>query len=344
MFIKRITATAIVLTIVSFSVFAQNNDSDKVKSILFMAKDSTEKASFKSKTSNNYDGKVVDNIIYRTYMNGTLLDRHEQIVDGVVKEIVISNHSGIYYFNRDGKFAIKNEIKMLRYNRALGFNYMLDKLDWNYNCSYSMTEDKFNGIPCYKIIMKSPDDEGSMAKMINKSVQYIRDNKAFLQFTFLATRVFWVGQNNNFIYSYAFYNPKGEIIYSRTWGKIEFLNKIDENLFAIPKGITPVTVKSPEKMKEVCQKLAEQGDAEAQFNLGCCYENGDGVAKDKSEAVKWYRKAAEKGLVDAQRQLGRCYEKGNGVAKDEDEAKKWYKQANEQRARDAQSWRYWQND
>ena len=39
--------------------------------------------------------------------------------------------------------------------------------------------------------------------------------------------------------------------------------------------------------------LAEQGVAEAQFNLGLMYYDGEGVPQDYAEAVKWYRKAAE---------------------------------------------------
>ena len=38
-------------------------------------------------------------------------------------------------------------------------------------------------------------------------------------------------------------------------------------------------------------KVAEQGDARAQFNLGSTYAKGEGVLKDKTEAAKWYRKA-----------------------------------------------------
>ena len=34
---------------------------------------------------------------------------------------------------------------------------------------------------------------------------------------------------------------------------------------------------------------AEQGDADAQFNLGRMYAGGEGVAKDAVEAVRWYR-------------------------------------------------------
>ena len=43
---------------------------------------------------------------------------------------------------------------------------------------------------------------------------------------------------------------------------------------------------------ELVQK-AEAGDAEAQYNLGQCYENGQVGIKDNKEAVKWYTKAAE---------------------------------------------------
>ena len=45
---------------------------------------------------------------------------------------------------------------------------------------------------------------------------------------------------------------------------------------------------------------AEQGDAEAQFNLGVMYANGEGVTQDDKEAVKWYRLAAEQGNAEAQ--------------------------------------------
>ena len=45
---------------------------------------------------------------------------------------------------------------------------------------------------------------------------------------------------------------------------------------------------------------AEQGDLVAQYNLALCYENGEGVKEDKTEAVKWYKKAAEQGQAKAQ--------------------------------------------
>ena len=45
--------------------------------------------------------------------------------------------------------------------------------------------------------------------------------------------------------------------------------------------------------------LAEQGYATAQHNLGVMYANGEGVEKNLTEAMKWYRKAAEQGNENA---------------------------------------------
>ena len=59
--------------------------------------------------------------------------------------------------------------------------------------------------------------------------------------------------------------------------------------------------------------FAEQGDAEAQYNLGVMYANGEGVPKDDAEALKWYRKAAEQGFAKAQLNLGVMYTNGEGV-------------------------------
>jgi len=78
------------------------------------------------------------------------------------------------------------------------------------------------------------------------------------------------------------------------------------------------------------RKKAEAGEADAQFNLGCCYYNGEGVAKDDAEAVKWYCKAAEQGNAAAQYNLGVCYASSIGVPKDVAEAVKWFRKAVDQ--------------
>ncbi len=84
-----------------------------------------------------------------------------------------------------------------------------------------------------------------------------------------------------------------------------------------------------DKFKETL-KLAEQGDAEAQFDLGWKYDQGEGVPQDYKEAVKWYTKAAGQGIAVAQSRLGRMYETGEGVPQDNKEAAKLYTKAAEQ--------------
>ena len=84
------------------------------------------------------------------------------------------------------------------------------------------------------------------------------------------------------------------------------------------------------------QKAAEQGCVDAQYSLGCCYDNGFGVSKNYTEAAKWYRTAAEQGHADAQYSFGECYYWGNGVSQDYNEAVKWYKKAAERGHADAQ--------
>ena len=77
-------------------------------------------------------------------------------------------------------------------------------------------------------------------------------------------------------------------------------------------------------------KAAEQGDAEAQTNLGLAYYNGEGVAKDFAEAVRWFRKAAEQGHAEAQLHLGMLYATGDGIPQDDKEAVRWWRQSAEQ--------------
>lgn len=52
-------------------------------------------------------------------------------------------------------------------------------------------------------------------------------------------------------------------------------------------------------------KAEYQGDAEAQFQLGECYETGDTVDKDLQQAAKWYRMAAGQGYEPASEALKR---------------------------------------
>lgn len=85
-----------------------------------------------------------------------------------------------------------------------------------------------------------------------------------------------------------------------------------------------------------CRKAAEQGYPVAQCNLGVFYVIGRGIPQSYSEAAKWYRKAADQGIASAQFNLGLLYNDGKGVSQSYSEAAKWYRKAAEQGDPDAQ--------
>jgi TPR repeat protein len=87
------------------------------------------------------------------------------------------------------------------------------------------------------------------------------------------------------------------------------------------------TTKNIEESFKWIKKSAEQGYIKAQYNLGLMYASGYGIAQNNQEAIKWYQKAAEQGNPEAQYFLGRMYYQGKGVTQNNQEAIKWYKVA-----------------
>jgi len=78
------------------------------------------------------------------------------------------------------------------------------------------------------------------------------------------------------------------------------------------------------------RQAAEAGNARAQYQLGRAYSNGEGVAEDFAQAMKWFRLGADQGHPYAQNNLGWMYHNGRGVPKDPQEAMKWYRLAADQ--------------
>ncbi len=70
--------------------------------------------------------------------------------------------------------------------------------------------------------------------------------------------------------------------------------------------------------------LAENGDANAQFNMALIYHKGLGVAADEALAVGWYHRAANNGSRYAQEFLAAAYEQGwFGLPQDRQLAQYW---------------------
>ena len=61
------------------------------------------------------------------------------------------------------------------------------------------------------------------------------------------------------------------------------------------------------------KKKADQGDEEAQYQLGLLYLEGESVKKNEKLAAEFLQKATDQGHLDAQRKLAWCYLYGRGV-------------------------------
>ena len=98
----------------------------------------------------------------------------------------------------------------------------------------------------------------------------------------------------------------------------------------IQKAMAAVSASEYETAFQIFLELAGQGDALAQAHLGYMYQVGEGVKRDLTQSVRWYRHAAEQGNRDAQYNLGVAYFFGEGVQSDLALANFWYRKAAEQ--------------
>ena len=97
-------------------------------------------------------------------------------------------------------------------------------------------------------------------------------------------------------------------------------SNFDKGLFAFNSG-------NYEKAIRLFKDAANQGEANAQYNLGIMYSKGRGVTQDYQQAAKWYTLAAEQGVANAQYNLGVLFHQGLGVNQDLDQALYWYKES-----------------
>jgi hypothetical protein len=80
---------------------------------------------------------------------------------------------------------------------------------------------------------------------------------------------------------------------------------------------------TPARSVPELQRRANQGDAEAQWQLAVRYHDGEGVPQNDTQAMLWFQLAAEQGNVAAQSALGSYYWAGRGVPEDLSKAYMW---------------------
>jgi hypothetical protein len=84
-------------------------------------------------------------------------------------------------------------------------------------------------------------------------------------------------------------------------------------------------------------KAAQLDHPFAQNNLALLYEAGEGTAQNSTKAFFWYRKAAARGYDVAQVNVGKMYQRGAGTSRDLKAARSWYEKAAAQDNREALS-------
>ncbi|CAE8626090.1 unnamed protein product [Polarella glacialis] len=72
---------------------------------------------------------------------------------------------------------------------------------------------------------------------------------------------------------------------------------------------------------------AESLEVEGAYTFGEMLWHGAGVAKDRQEAVRWFKRSAKAGWPRAQRRIGKLFLKGTLVPKDAKKGKLWLSRA-----------------
>jgi hypothetical protein len=75
------------------------------------------------------------------------------------------------------------------------------------------------------------------------------------------------------------------------------------------------------------QRGADKGDPVSAHSLGVCYATGRGVTPDKTKAVDLFQRSANAGYAKAMHDLGVCYKQGFGVAANQTLGDQWLSKA-----------------
>jgi len=105
--------------------------------------------------------------------------------------------------------------------------------------------------------------------------------------------------------------------------------------FGVALAVNDMSDPEAEQLLATLLPKAEEGDAEAQYELAWRQALGSVLPLNDEQAVSWLVKAAENGHALAQNNLGARYYAGDGVEKNQIEAFHWFYAAYKQGDRKA---------
>ena len=120
---------------------------------------------------------------------------------------------------------------------------------------------------------------------------------------------------------YAYNSCCGKVICSGCIYAVKAMNGNVDQLCPFCRAPCP----SLEEANKQVNKRMEVGDAQAIYNVGCCYAEGRyGFPQDMDKALELWHRAAELSYVSAYFNIGTAYFHGNGVERDEEKAKYYF--------------------
>ena len=84
---------------------------------------------------------------------------------------------------------------------------------------------------------------------------------------------------------------------------------------------------TPESEENGSGGVSKASSSQTLFRMGMAHANGDGVGLNYSRAAQFYQRAADEGHAQAQYQLALLYSSGLGVRQDVGESVKWLQAA-----------------
>lgn len=110
---------------------------------------------------------------------------------------------------------------------------------------------------------------------------------------------------------------------------LEFLPFDDSSLESSPLEEAEKTYKAGDYKTAfpLFEKLAKEGNPQAQYMYGRMLLNAQGTVRDYSSAMEWTKKAADQGVAKAMYSMGLYFKNGWGVEKDPNAAAEWFSKA-----------------
>lgn len=199
----------------------------------------------------NNSGKIYQ----KANVDGTVCHRIEFAGKGT--PITLKNSSGSFMLYPDSKIAVREA------------DTDREKPNFDAYATYTMSEEEYNGKPCYIIIREIPITNKTLTifkaftpeEQRKQPLSEIR--KIFKEY-FATKAVFRITKDDNLIYAIANYNSNGKFLSEVKYSKIEINPSLSDELFEIPNGYT---IKRTISVLDFAETTGQVGSREAEQKL-----------------------------------------------------------------------------